>query len=136
MMQYSEVMHLAQIDHLALRCVSPEATRDWYVRTLGFEPAFPGEGYPLMLRLGTTYLALFPQKPNQPPASNGQAWHLALRAAAYADFEAAQAELQALGVAFQFSDHRISHSIYFADPDGFLLEITTYDLAAAIDSPR
>ena len=123
-------MNLAQIDHVALRCASPEVTRDWYVRTLGFEHAWPGvwDGCPIMLRLGTTYLALFPQKENSPPAKNGQAWHLAFRAETYADFETAQAELKTHGVAFQFSDHEISHSIYFADPDGFLLEITTYDL--------
>ena len=57
-------MNLEQIDHVALRCASPEATRDWYVRTLGFTPAFPSANYPLMLQLGSTYLALFPQKEN------------------------------------------------------------------------
>jgi catechol-2,3-dioxygenase len=36
--------------------------------------------------------------------------------------------LQSRGVPFQFSDHEIAHSIYFTDPDGFLLEITTYDV--------
>jgi catechol 2,3-dioxygenase-like lactoylglutathione lyase family enzyme len=123
-------MNLEQIDHLALRCASPESTRDWYVRILGFEQAWPGvwDDCPIMIRLGTTYLALFPQKEHSPPAKNGQAWHLAFRAATYADFTAAQAELKTHGLSFQFSDHEISHSIYFADPDGFLLEITTYDL--------
>jgi catechol-2,3-dioxygenase len=53
---------------------------------------------------------------------------LAFRAATYPDFLSAQEELKAKGVAFQFQDHEISHSIYFSDPDGFLLEITTYDV--------
>jgi DNA invertase Pin-like site-specific DNA recombinase len=30
-------MRLEQIDHVALRCASPEATKAWYVNTLGFE---------------------------------------------------------------------------------------------------
>jgi catechol 2,3-dioxygenase-like lactoylglutathione lyase family enzyme len=123
-------MNLEQIDHLALRCASPEATKDWYVSMLGFEHVYPdhGGGVPIFIRLGSTFLTLFPQKKNDPPASNGQAWHLALRAATYADFQSAQTELQSKSIAFQFRDHEISHSAYFSDPDGFLLEITTYDL--------
>lgn len=123
-------MHLEQIDHVALRCASPEATKDWYINTLGFEQVYTelGAGMPIFLRLGSTYLTLFPEKAEK-PAANGRAWHLALRAATYADFRSAQAELQQRGVPFQFSDHEIAHSIYFTDPDGFLLEITTYDLA-------
>ena len=41
----------------------------------------------------------------------------------------AQAELKRRGIQFEFQDHKISHSIYFDDPDGHHLEITTYDLA-------
>jgi catechol 2,3-dioxygenase-like lactoylglutathione lyase family enzyme len=121
------MMRLEQIDHVALRCASPEGTKAWYVSTLGFEHVFPESESPIILRLGSTFLTLFPQKENEPPSVNGQAWHLALRAATYADFRSAQTELQARGVSFQFRDHEIAHSIYFSDPDGFLLEITTYD---------
>lgn len=123
-------MNLEQIDHVALRCASLEVTKDWDVSTLGFEHVYPGHGggVPIFLRLGTTFLTLFPEKENQQPAPNGRAWHLALRATTYADFQSAQTELRDRGVSFQFKDHEISHSIYFADPDGFLLEVTTYDL--------
>jgi glyoxylase I family protein len=124
-------MRLEQIDHVALRCASPEATKAWYVSTLGFEHVYRdhGGGVPIFLRLGSTFLTLFPEKANEQPSANGRAWHLALRAATYADFRSAQVELQAKGVSFQFQDHEISHSIYFFDPDGFLLEITTYDIS-------
>jgi catechol 2,3-dioxygenase-like lactoylglutathione lyase family enzyme len=124
------MMRLEQIDHVALRCASPEATKVWYVSTLGFEHVFPGHGsgVPIILRLGSTFITLFPQKGEQPAPADNRLWHLAFRAATYADFRSAQAELQGRGVSFQFQDHEISHSIYFSDPDGFLLEITTYDV--------
>ena len=127
-------MHLEQIDHVALRCASPEATKAWYVTTLGFEHVFPGQwsGIPIFLRLGSTFIALFPQKSREPGSARpSSVSHLAFRAATYADFRLAQSELQAQGVSFQFQDHEISHSIYFSDPDGFQLEITTYALPAA-----
>jgi catechol 2,3-dioxygenase-like lactoylglutathione lyase family enzyme len=124
-------MHLEQIDHIALRCASPEATKEWYVNTLGFEHVHPHQwgGSPIMLRLGSTFITLFPHKENEPPSANGRAWHMALRAKTYADFQSAQAELQARGISFQFRDHEIAHSIYLFDPDGFMLEITTYDIS-------
>ena len=123
-------MCLEQIDHVALRCASPEATQAWYVSTLGFEHVFQGRwsGVPIVLRLGSTFITLFPRKADEQASSaTGSAWHLALRAATYADFQSAQRELQTQG-GFQFRDHEIAHSIYFSDPDGFLLEITTYDV--------
>ena len=53
--------------------------------------------------------------------------HLAFRADRKT-FLAAQAELKRRRIDFEFQDHEISHSIYFRDPDGHELEITTYEL--------
>ena len=53
--------------------------------------------------------------------------HLAFRANRE-NFLAAQRELEKRGIEFEFQDHEISHSIYFRDPDGHQLEITTYEL--------
>ena len=123
------MMRLEQIDHVALRCASLEVTKEWYMNTLGFEHVFPGQwsGVPIFLRLGSTYITLFPQKGNE-QASDGRIWHFAFRATTYADFQLAQTELQTRGVSFQFQNHEIALSIYFYDPDGVPLEITTYDV--------
>jgi catechol 2,3-dioxygenase-like lactoylglutathione lyase family enzyme len=53
--------------------------------------------------------------------------HLAFRADRK-NFLVAQDELKGRGIKFEFQDHEISHSIYFCDPDGHELEITTYEL--------
>ncbi|MFL6590536.1 MAG: VOC family protein [Chthoniobacterales bacterium] len=123
-------MRLEQIDHVALRCAAPETTMAWYVSTLGFERVFADKwsGVPIFLRLGSTFIALFPQRTDHARRQDDQVSHLAFRAKTYADFQSAQCELQAAGISFQFEDHEISQSIYFSDPDGFELEITTYDL--------
>ena len=108
-------MNLEQIDHVALRCASPETTKAWYVSTLGFEHVFPGQwsGVPLFLRLGSTYIALFPWKSHEQPSPQTGVTHLAFRAATYTDFRLAQSELQARNVTLEFQDHEISHSVYF-----------------------
>ena len=53
--------------------------------------------------------------------------HLALRANRK-NFVAAQRDLTDRGITFHFQDHEISQSIYFRDPDGYEIEITTYEL--------
>ena len=53
--------------------------------------------------------------------------HFAMRADRK-NFLAAQKELKGRGIDFEFQDHEISHSIYFRDPDGHQIEITTYEL--------
>jgi catechol-2,3-dioxygenase len=53
--------------------------------------------------------------------------HLAFRADRK-NFLIAQDELKRRGIKSEFQDHEISHSIYFRDPDGHELEITTYEL--------
>ena len=53
--------------------------------------------------------------------------HLAFRADRK-NFLVAQGELKKRGIKFEFQDHEIANSIYFYDPDGHQLEITTYDV--------
>jgi catechol-2,3-dioxygenase len=126
-------MRLSGIDHVALSCASVETTKQWYVGVLGFEHVFAGEwdGVPVFLKLGATFLALFPMRGAPQPESQRPGFnHLAFKAATQAEFAGAQADLARHGIGFTFQDHGISHSIYFDDPDGRPLEITTYDVQA------
>lgn len=126
------MIELEGIDHVALAVRDPALAAKWYCEVLGFEPRHEGmwNGVPLFVGKGTTALALFathnPQ-PTQRPRGSITMLHLAFRATRDG-FQKAQAELKARDIPFHFSDHEISHSIYFHDPDGHELEITTYEV--------
>jgi catechol 2,3-dioxygenase-like lactoylglutathione lyase family enzyme len=131
------MFELEGIDHVALAVPDVEQSAGWFIDVLGFERLYPGmwNGVPVFIGKGTTAIALFPQRDEQESASlpQGQAneaymLHLAMRADRK-NFLAAQGELKNRGIKFEFQDHQISHSIYFRNPDGLRLEITTYELA-------
>ena len=127
------MFRLEGLDHAALAVRDVERSAKWYVDVLGFERRHEGmwKGIPVFIGLGQTALALFPAKIADAKSLADRAavriLHLALRANRE-NFLAAQRDLTSRGIAFQFEDHEISHSIYFRDPDGHQLEITTYDL--------
>jgi catechol 2,3-dioxygenase-like lactoylglutathione lyase family enzyme len=127
------MFELEGLDHVALGVSDVERAADWYVEVLGFERRYPGmwNGVPVFIGKGKTAIALFPRKSRatQSEALGGML-HLALRADK-SNFEAAQKSLKDRGITFQFQDHEISHSIYFRDPDGINLEITTYELTVS-----
>jgi catechol 2,3-dioxygenase-like lactoylglutathione lyase family enzyme len=136
-------MELEGIDHVAMSVRDVEAAANWYIDVLGFERRYEGmwDGIPVFIGKGTTSIALFPAKPNLTSTSLAavasakaasarcgvRMLHLAF-GANRKNFLAAQEELKQRGIQFEFQDHEISHSIYFSDPDGHKLEITTYDL--------
>jgi catechol 2,3-dioxygenase-like lactoylglutathione lyase family enzyme len=127
-------MDLEGIDHVALSVRDVEHAAQWYIDVLGFERRHQErwDGIPVFIGKGTTSIALFPVGSNERSASSARGevkmLHLAFRANRK-NFLAAQEELKQRGVQFEFQDHEISHSIYFRDPDGHTLEITTYDLS-------
>jgi catechol 2,3-dioxygenase-like lactoylglutathione lyase family enzyme len=45
--------------------------------------------------------------------------------------EAARAELEARGIEYQEGDYGVAWSVYLPDPDGYQVEITTYEPAPA-----
>jgi catechol 2,3-dioxygenase-like lactoylglutathione lyase family enzyme len=124
-------MQLEGIDHVAMGVRDIERSAKWYIDVLGFERLYEGVwgGMPTFVGKGNTGLALFPasQETKAPDRRDIRMLHLAFRANRE-NFLVAQRELGERGIKFEFQDHEISHSIYFRDPDGHALEITTYDL--------
>ena len=124
-------MQLEGIDHVAMGVRDIERSAKWYIDVLGFERLHDGmwNGVPTFIGKGNTGIALFPA--NQEPKTSAhreiRMLHLAFRAGRK-NFRDAQRELEKRGISFEFQDHEIAHSIYFRDPDGHPLEITTYDV--------
>ena len=125
-------MNLEGLDHIALAASDVEKSVKWYLEVLGLERQHEGrwDGVPIFVGKGATGIAFFPATgPKEPSGKSNpvRVLHFALRADRK-NFERAQQELKQRGIAFHFEDHAIAHSIYFRDPDGHQLEITTYEL--------
>src|SRR5262249_42512675 len=124
-------MQLEGIDHIAMGVRNVERSAKWYIEVLGFERLHEGawDGVPTFIGRGNTGIALFPATQEAKPFTHREIrmLHLAFRANRE-NFLVAQRELEKRGIKFEFQDHEISHSIYFRDPDGHQLEITTYEL--------
>jgi catechol 2,3-dioxygenase-like lactoylglutathione lyase family enzyme len=126
-------MELEGIDHVALSVHDIERSAKWYIEVLGFERFHEGmwNGVPTFIGKGNTGIALFPANRDAKSTASTRrkirVLHLAFRAD-HKNFLAAQQELKRRGIKFEFQDHEIAQSIYFHDPDGHQLEITTYDL--------
>ena len=128
---------LQQIDHVALTVKDLKKSIAWYHDVLGLERRYEDawKDAPAMLCAGSTCVALFPFRSDEALAQisgtvRSTMRHLAFRTT-YGDLLEAEKNLQERGIPFEFQNHGIAHSIYFADPDGHQLEITTYDLPKA-----
>jgi catechol 2,3-dioxygenase-like lactoylglutathione lyase family enzyme len=126
-------VEIAHIDHVAIAVRDVERSVDWYRDVLGLERRHPEWGsMPAMVCAGETCVALFPVAGQPSPAPGRDAIamrHLAFRVDR-AGFERAQEELRERGIGFELMDHETAHSVYFEDPDGHRLEITTYELGS------
>ena len=133
------MLRVEGIDHVALAVRDVAAAARWYQEVLGLERRYAevwGD-FPTVVCAGITCLALFPVGTDSPlpPPPRGT---LAMRHVAFRvdreNFARAQATLRARGIAYTAEDHAAALSVYFADPDGHRLEITTYERGAGPDA--
>jgi catechol 2,3-dioxygenase-like lactoylglutathione lyase family enzyme len=126
------MLRVEGLDHVALTVRDVPRSVAWYRDVLGLERRYEAVwgDFPAVVGAGTTALALFPA-PVPAPAPPGREGlsvrHIAFRVDRET-FDRARGELEARGLAPTFQDHAAAHSLYFADPDGHQLEITTYDV--------
>jgi len=123
-------VELRRLDHVSLNVRDRSRSIAWYSGVLGLEqrgrprrddwPVFMGD-------LGAC-VALFQarvESPDRAPESTG------LRHVAFMvgrdDLPVAQERLRDHGVDFRFEDHGNAQSLYFPDPDGNVIELTSYN---------
>jgi catechol 2,3-dioxygenase-like lactoylglutathione lyase family enzyme len=131
------------LHHFAYRCRDCEETRHFYEDVLGLPLVHviksdhvpsTGEYCPYVhiffQMTDGSYIAFFDlgDDVKAEPSPNTPSWvnHIALRVDSVAALRAAKARLEAAGVeVLGVTDHHIIESIYFFDPNGIRLELTT-----------
>jgi catechol 2,3-dioxygenase len=116
------------VRHVAIRVRDIEAARAWYGDILGMtvEDEFPGRA--LFVRFGPYYhhdLAIFQADKDLdlPSANQVGLAHIALLVDSLEGVRQWYQHLQSKGVDVRSSDHGVTRSIYFNDPDGNPFEI-------------
>jgi catechol 2,3-dioxygenase-like lactoylglutathione lyase family enzyme len=115
------------LDHVAIAVADLDHSETFYREVLGLERVYEQWDPPRVLASGGSGVALFPTEGEYGGASPAHILHIALRVDRR-NFQAAKAALSAREIDYRFSDHGLAHSIYFEDPDGYRLELTTYDV--------
>jgi catechol 2,3-dioxygenase-like lactoylglutathione lyase family enzyme len=129
------MFQIVGLDHVALTVRDQTISLEWYQRVLGMERRYEeanGADDPVFVCAGNACLALFPAQTPDPLSVPGDTvmamGHFAFRLDR-ANFERARVELAARQIPFRFEDHTMAHSLYLSDPDGYRVELTTYELS-------
>jgi catechol 2,3-dioxygenase-like lactoylglutathione lyase family enzyme len=116
------------LDHIAIAVADLDRSERFYSEVMGLERVHPDWDPPRVLASGGSGMALFPAGMHDDDVVGAPGiLHFAFRVDRQA-FEAAQEALSGRGIEFRFSDHGAAHSVYFKDPDGHQLELTTYEV--------
>ena len=133
---------VSQIDHVEVFVPDRYEAANWYQRTLGltivpgYEKWAVNPRGPLMISSddGSTKLALFEGQPQESSRTSG--WHLVafrVDADGFLEFVARLADRHLIDhrgrtvTVDSVVDHEQAYSVYFSDPYGHCLELTTYD---------
>ncbi len=141
-------MKIQQIHHVAYRCRDAKETVDFYTKHLNMnfmlaisEDKVPSTKEPnpymhVFLDAGNGNILAFFELPNSPEMGrdeNTPRWvqHIAFQLGSVGELEQAKADLMAAGIEVVGpTDHGIIRSIYFFDPNGHRIELTTITATA------
>lgn len=134
-------IRVLQIDHVELYVPDRHGAAEWYRRVLGlhivpeFEAWAADPGGPLMMATagGGTKLALFQGEPQGSRATAG--FHRVAFRVDAGTFVGFVRRLAEDGQDHRVVDHRLAWSVYFSDPYGHRLEVTTYEHDPVRESP-
>lgn len=122
---------LRRLDHVALNVSDRERSIAWYRDVLGLEPQGEAtrDDWPVFVGELGACLTLFQA---QSASASRESESVGFRHVAFAvgreDLERAQAHLRERSIEYRFEDHGSSRSVYFDDPDGHVIELTTYEV--------
>jgi catechol 2,3-dioxygenase-like lactoylglutathione lyase family enzyme len=125
--------NISALDHVAIGVADVDRSCAFYARVLGFERMIPEWDLPIVMGTAGMGLAIFDKEihpsptPDDTPLPSVRIMHIAFRVDR-AGLAAARRELESEDFKLTFTDHGVSHSLYFRDPDGHLIELTTYDV--------
>lgn len=138
-------MKIEKIHHVAYRCRDAKETVEWYIKNLNMdfvlaisEDLVPSTKAPdpymhVFLDAGDGNVLAFFELPTQPEMGrdpNTPEWvqHIAFKVKDMDTLKAFREQLEANGVdVLGVTDHSVFHSIYFFDPNGHRLELSSPD---------
>jgi catechol 2,3-dioxygenase-like lactoylglutathione lyase family enzyme len=120
-------MELESLDHVGLTVADVERSVEWYANVLGLQRVHEEAwgDFPAVLEANGSGVALFPRTSGHPVKPDDPLRHVGFRTSR-AGLESAKTELRRRGISFEEGDYGIAWSIYLSDPDGYCVEITTY----------
>lgn len=123
-------LDIRRLDHVSLNVSDRPRSIAWYRDVLGLEQRGneTRNDWPVFMGPFGACIALFQaeiQSPERQAASTGLL-HIAFMVGREG-FDRAQLRLAERDIEFEFEDHGTAHAIYFSDPDGNVIELTTYE---------
>jgi catechol 2,3-dioxygenase-like lactoylglutathione lyase family enzyme len=118
------------LDHVAIAVSDVDRSARFYSDVLGLDRAHAEWDVPVVMAANGTGVAIFDKELHPGEGDDTpdvRILHIAFRVDREG-LERARQELSERGLTPRFSDHGIAHSLYFDDPDGHQLELTTYEV--------
>jgi len=116
-----------RVGHLVLNVSDVDASMKFYTEVLGFQLSLERPGMGVFLTCGKIHhdLALFQAAPDAAPVTPGGLGlnHMALQVENYEMLTSFYHKLNDLGLVDHTTDHQMTKSIYFNDPDGNGVEL-------------